>query len=42
MEIRSHPPACPFVSFNTTLATTPFPSKIRRKVPINSAKISFI
>src|SRR5687767_8520177 len=34
--IRSQPPALPSVSFRTTLATTPAPSRIRIAVPSTS------
>jgi hypothetical protein len=34
--ITIHPPLFPYVLFNTTLATTPLPNKIKMAVPMNS------
>jgi hypothetical protein len=34
--ITIHPLLCPYVLFNTTLATTPLPNRIKMAVPMNS------
>ena len=35
-DITIQPPLLPKVLFNTTLATTPLPNKIKRQVPVSS------